>query len=27
MCRGCLQGRIEAIGREIGSGAGGRRHG
>jgi len=25
MCRGCLQGRIEAIGREIGSGPGGRR--
>ena len=26
MCRGCLQGRIEAIGREVGSGPGGRRH-
>ena len=25
MCRGCLQGRIEAIGREVGSGPGGRR--
>ena len=25
MCRGCLQGRIEAIGREIGAGPGGRR--
>jgi biotin synthase len=25
MCRGCLQGRIEAIGREIGTGPGGRR--
>ncbi len=27
MCRGCLQGRIEAIGREIGTGPGGRRRG
>ncbi len=27
MCRGCLQGRIEAIGREIGNGPGGRRRG
>ena len=25
MCRGCLQGRIQAIGREVGSGPGGRR--
>jgi len=25
MCRGCLQGRIEAIGREVGTGPGGRR--
>ena len=25
MCRGCLQGRVEAIGRSIGSGPGGRR--
>jgi len=26
MCRGCLQGRVESIGRVIGSGPGGRRH-
>jgi biotin synthase len=25
MCRGCLQGRVESIGRVIGSGPGGRR--
>ena len=27
MCRGCLSGRIESIGRRVGDGPGGRRHG